>query len=126
MEPITSEDKRILVVDDNSAICDMLTEVLEDEGYQVMSASNGQEALSVLQKAPQPPALILLDLMMPVMSGWQFRAAQQHDPSLSAIPTVVISASANLEPAAALNADGYLAKPINYNNLMQLVERYCS
>ena len=83
----------ILVVDDDADIRDSVAEVLEDAGYRVQQAANGREALDYLQ-ASAYPCIILLDLMMPVMDGPQFRAAQQSKPTLAGIPVVVISAGA--------------------------------
>ncbi|PLS79555.1 MAG: response regulator, partial [Chloroflexi bacterium] len=83
----------ILVVDDDSGIREALTDILEDEGYAVRSACDGQAALDLLRQQAEPPALVLLDLMMPRMNGWQFRSEQRRDPALANIPVVVISAS---------------------------------
>lgn len=116
----------ILVVDDHYEIRVALAELLEDEGYQVITAAHGQEALALLQRGTIRPSLIVLDLMMPVMDGWTFREIQARDPVLQAIPVVVISAISNVQhqrhpiPAAA-----YLPKPLNFQLLLQTVIRYC-
>src|SRR5262249_1755713 len=81
----------VLVVDDDSDIRGALCELLEDEGYRVVAASNGEEALVYLNSRERP-CVILLDLMMPVMDGWEFRRQQQKDPRWSQIPVVVITA----------------------------------
>jgi CheY-like chemotaxis protein len=78
----------VLVVDDDLSVRSLLA----DEGFVMESASNGQERLTTLQGSPQHPCVILLDLMMPVMNGWEFRQAQRRSQILSAIPVVVISA----------------------------------
>ena len=105
-------------------IREALTEILEDEGYKVAGAANGQEALEYLRQRPQPN-LILLDLMMPVMNGWQFRQEQQLDPALAGIPVVVISADNSIQQrAATINASAYLAKPIQLETLLSTVERF--
>ncbi len=71
------------------------------------------------------PDLILLDLMMPIMDGWQFRREQAQDPSLSAIPVVVLSADGNVrQKAASLHADGYLQKPVDVENLLEVIQRH--
>jgi CheY-like chemotaxis protein len=112
-----------MVVEDDFAIRETLRELLEDEGYHVMWASNGQEALARLRD--HAPRLILLDLMMPVMDGWEFRIAQQRDPSLAHIPVVIISADHGLEQkVSALAVDGWLAKPFELATLLETVNRY--
>jgi CheY-like chemotaxis protein len=113
------------VVDDDGAIREALAAVLEDEGYAVQGAANGREALQILRAGAQPQ-LILLDLMMPVMSGWDFRAAQQQDPALSVIPVVVLSADRDVGAhAVALGAQAYLNKPVDIDALLDAVSRYC-
>ena len=115
----------ILIVEDDAAIRDALTQILEDEGYRVVGAANGLEALQHLQQH-LPPCLILLDLMMPVMNGWQFRVAQQQDPKLAPVPVIVISADRNAQQSAtAINAAGFLPKPVPIDNLLQSIEQYC-
>src|SRR5215207_6249845 len=105
----------ILVIDDETSIRDILTEILEDEGYAVVTAANGLEAINVLQHRNESPCVILLDLMMPVMTGWEFRKQQQQDPALAAIPVVVLSAKQNIKTeAAALGAAAHIPKPINF------------
>jgi CheY-like chemotaxis protein len=123
--------QRIAVVDDDFDIRSMLTLVLEMDGYEVVAAANGQEALDRLrtldERRPGPPAsLILLDLMMPIMNGWQFRAAQKEDPHLAPIPVVVLSGDGNVaEKTAAIGAAGYLRKPIDLEALLATVKGYC-
>ena len=118
--------KSVFVVDDDVAIRDMLSEALEDEGYNVTSASNGLEAINHLRAYPDSPCLILLDLNMPIMTGWEFRSLQQQDPALAAIPVVVVSAdrAAQYDPRP-LDAVEYLVKPINLDRLLTLVDRFC-
>jgi CheY-like chemotaxis protein len=117
----------ILVIDDETSIRDVLTEVLEDEGYGVVTAANGLEAISVLRQSSEPPCVILLDLMMPVMTGWEFRKEQQQDPALAAIPVVVLSATQNIKKeATTLGAAAHIPKPINFVTLLATVERYCA
>jgi CheY-like chemotaxis protein len=115
----------ILIVDDDAGIRQLVTLFLEHKGYQAASVANGQEALSHLRHSQ--PELILLDLMMPVMDGAEFRQAQQQDPQLSSIPVVVMSAAENIEAQAPqLTADSYLPKPIDFDALSALVEQHCS
>ncbi len=115
----------VLVVEDDLDIGEIVRLILEAEGYPVAVVRNGREAIAYLQAAG-PPCLILLDLMMPVMDGWQFRAEQRRDPAWAAVPVVVISADARVpQKASALGATGYLAKPIDFDALLATVKRYC-
>jgi CheY-like chemotaxis protein len=117
----------ILVIDDDLGIRDLLTEILEDEGYGVISAADGQEAIDHLHRSPESPCLILLDLMMPGMNGWQFRQEQQHDPALATIPVVVLSARADIQQqATVVAAAAYLPKPLNIRRLLDTVQQYCA
>jgi len=115
----------VLIVEDNADLCETLARFLEELGYPVVTAANGREALSHLQNASLP-GLILLDLIMPVMNGWVFRAEQRQDPILAAVPLVVISGADDLQrQAAALSAIACLGKPIDLNELLPLVAHYC-
>lgn len=117
----------VLIVDDDPSIRFMLTDLLEDAGYTVVSAANGQEAISYLGNSNVRPCIILLDLMMPVMNGWQFRSVQQQDPSLASIPVVVLSAVDNAQKeATALGVDALVPKPVNLDMLLETVGRYCT
>ena len=114
----------ILIVDDDAGIRQLVTLFLEHKGYHADSVANGLEALNHLQHSQ--PELILLDLMMPVMDGAEFRQAQQQDPQLSSIPVVVMSAAENIEAQAPLlTANSYLPKPIDFDALSALVEQHC-
>jgi CheY-like chemotaxis protein len=122
-EPAKNGDV-VMVVEDDFAIRETLRELLEEQGYVVVWAANGREALTRLQGG-RPPRVILLDLMMPVMDGWEFRTAQQRDPKLARIPVVVISADHALaEKVAQMAVDGYLAKPFELDALLAAVDRY--
>jgi CheY-like chemotaxis protein len=117
----------VLVVDDDAGIRDLLTELLEEEGYQVVGAANGLEAINHLHRGTERPCIILLDLMMPVMNGWQFRNTQQQDPGLATIPVVVLSARNDIQQQASLiNAAAHIMKPINLISLLDTVNRYCA
>lgn len=116
--------KSILIVDDDADVRDMLGEFFSLEGYDVATARNGKDALEQL-KHGRSADLILLDLMMPVMDGWQFRMEQQRDPQLAAIPVVVLSAVYNArERAGLLGAVDYMQKPVEFDKLIETAERY--
>ena len=118
--------KTVLVVEDDADVREAIAEVLSDCEYKPLHASNGAEALQHLRTAEVRPCVILLDVMMPTMDGWQFRAAQKSDPSVSDIPVVVLSAHANgSEAAAKMDAAAYLAKPVSLERLVTVVERFC-
>lgn len=114
----------VLIVDDDTDLRRALSELLEEEGYAVEGAADGRDALAKLQGGLRP-GLILLDLMMPGMNGWDFRKAQLDDPELRALPVVVVTASGS-DPAtirAQLGPVELLAKPIHPNDLLDVVGR---
>jgi CheY-like chemotaxis protein len=114
----------ILIVDDDPAIRETLGMVLQDESYATASAVNGEEALDYLQHT-QPPCLILLDLVMPLMDGWKFRKAQLFDPFLEFIPVVLLSADARVqEHAATLRTAGFLVKPLEPRHLFEMARTH--
>jgi CheY-like chemotaxis protein len=117
----------VLVIEDDADILRAVVQVLEDEGYPVRAAENGRVALAALREpGARPPCVILLDLMMPIMDGWQFRAEQRKDPNLAGIPIVVLSAHGSVpQHAAALEAAMYLKKPIDLDLLLDTVKRFC-
>ena len=117
------QNPRILLVDDDDALREALAEFLEERGYEVSCAGDGREALALLAAPPAPNA-ILLDLAMPVMDGWAFRAAQRRDPRWASIPTIILSASLDdgrsldlLAPALALQ------KPFDLRRLVDALAR---
>ncbi|HEX2688883.1 MAG TPA: response regulator [Kofleriaceae bacterium] len=112
----------MLVVEDDEDIRDVLATLLHESGYNVLIAKNGEEALQRLRSEPCRPCVILLDLWMPVMDGWQFRREQRKDSSLAAIPVVALSGD---DEARALNAAAYLGKPVQLQPLVSTVERFC-
>src|SRR5688572_10267431 len=109
--------RQVLVVDDDWDVQDALSETLQDAGFQVTCATNGQEALSYLSKHP-PPDAILLDLFMPVMNGWETARALKRRQDLSSIPVIVITAS---EPYWGYPAGPVLRKPIDRDKLVSAV-----
>jgi CheY-like chemotaxis protein len=117
--------KEILLVEDDPDVSDMMALYLESEGYHVAAAANGQEALNYLERSGRP-ALILLDLMMPVMNGWEFRERLRQTPGLAQIPVVLLSADSKVpEEAARLGVASYLRKPVEFERLLRVIERYC-
>jgi CheY-like chemotaxis protein len=117
--------KRILIIEDDAPIRDSICELLEDEGYLVEAAANGQEALDMLRSLPAAPDLILLDLMMPVKDGFQFREEQRQDPALADIPIVIMSADGNVQrKVKQVGALSYLKKPVDIDAVLEAVKRH--
>ena len=111
----------VLVVDDDTAIRTLLADALDGEGYEVVTAINGADALVKLA-ALQPDAIVL-DLMMPVMDGRAFLAARRQDPRLAAIPVLVLSAAHDLGAVAPeLGARACMAKPFDLDVLLAVIE----
>jgi CheY-like chemotaxis protein len=125
---MTGECRRrtILIVEDDTDVREAIAEILEDGKYLTLRAANGQIALQTLRGAKCMPCLILLDVMMPVMDGREFRARQQEDAALNQIPVVVLSAHVDAQRAAAqLSAAGFLKKPLDLPDLLRTVEQFC-
>lgn len=115
---------QVLVVDDDLDIREIVSEVLTDAGYKVIVASNGEIALRLLET--ERPALILLDLNMPVMDGIEFRRRQRASASLARIPTVVMSAMHQMrDRIAGLEVEEALAKPVELRRLLEVARRFC-
>ncbi len=112
-----------MLVEDDTDIRAMVSQLLELEGWRVLSFDDGHDALQAL-RAGERPCLILLDLMMPKMNGWQFRAEQVRDPELAQVPVVVLSGDARGADPGSVRADGYLKKPIDLDVLLATVRRY--
>jgi CheY-like chemotaxis protein len=117
--------KFILIVEDDLDVAQSVAEVLAISGYCTAIAANGREALDHLRTNDRPD-LILLDMMMPVMDGWQFRQEQRTLPALAAIPVVIVTADGDARAKAALiEAAGYVVKPVTIDSLLDEVERVC-
>jgi CheY-like chemotaxis protein len=114
--PLRVRPRRVLVVDDDRDIRELLGELLASEGYEVASAGDGQRALA--EARANRPDVILLDLMMPVMSGWEFRKEQLRDPRLSDIPVVVVTAFEE-----SLDGTALLRKPFMVEDVLDAVQR---
>ncbi len=116
---------RVLVIEDDGDILDVVTLFLEGEGYDVVRARHGLEALERLRSRPPPPDVILLDLMMPVMDGWQFCHERRRDGRLASIPVVLLTANGEAEKMARkLGAEGALRKPLDLDALLGAVARF--
>jgi CheY-like chemotaxis protein len=113
----------LLVVEDDLDVREAITYVLRDAGYGITSAGNGDEALEALRRGLNPVA-ILLDLMMPGMNGYEFRAQQRADPAIADIPVIVLTAMRGAEAAAtSLSAAGFVMKPARVDDLLETVSR---
>ena len=121
-EPAT---RTVMLIEDDRDICEIVEQVLADEGYEMIACSNGVEGLQRLRSSAQRPFLIMLDLMLPVMDAWQFRAEQTSDARLADIPVVIFSANPKLEQHAdALGASAVIRKPPNLDDLLRIVGRF--
>lgn len=114
----------VLIVDDDADNREILQMSLEAEGYSVMTAEGGAAALARLREGARP-ALILLDVMMPVMSGWQVCEECAKDPALASIPVVIVSALPQRAPPPYASVVDYITKPIDLQDLFTVVARHC-
>ena len=110
----------ILVVEDDESVLEAITEFMVTVGYPVNAAHNGEEAID--RARDTHPSLILLDLSMPVMDGWEFLRRRPAEPSIADVPVIVLSA---LVSGTIEGADGYLTKPIDVGRLLSILDRYC-
>jgi CheY-like chemotaxis protein len=120
----------VLIVEDDAATRELLTTLLTTEGFHVVGAEDGLEALHLLRtvrhRAPHAPCLVLLDLKMPRLGGNEFRRAQLGDPIVAGVPVAVISGAADAEQRAqTLGAVATFAKPIDLDAVLEVVRRYC-
>ena len=116
----------ILIVEDDDEIRELLAEMLADRGFLVSTARHGKDALELLRTKPKPN-IVLLDLMMPVMDGWQMRAEMLADPKLAGIPVVIVSGAADLQDESeALKAARVLTKPVKWPVLLESVRDHAS
>jgi CheY-like chemotaxis protein len=123
MSPSAVAHCPVLIVEDDIELRDMMAELLTLEGFVATAVANGREALEYLGRGNRPD-IILLDLMMPVMDGWEFRRKQQSDPALATVPVVVLSALDHRR-AAEVDAVAFLKKPLDFDRLLELVRQYC-
>jgi CheY-like chemotaxis protein len=122
------QDKCILIIEDSEEIRASMSELLEAEGYCVLRAQNGRVALDQLAEYEKLPALILLDLMMPVMDGFEFRRIQRADSRLKDIPVLLMTARGEIDDeTSALGVDGYLRKPFSdIDGILEAIRRFYS
>jgi DNA-binding response OmpR family regulator len=120
-----SRNDRVLVVDDDPEVCTALATLLRCEGFQVTTAADGQEALERMRDAN--PRVVLLDLMMPVLDGFEFRVRQLEDAQLASVPVIVLSCGTELpRKIASFGAAGCLSKPLDPDELIAMVRRIAS
>jgi CheY-like chemotaxis protein len=112
--------KSILIVEDDRSIRDMMKSVLELEGYSVIAAENGKQGIEALESSV-PPNVILLDMMMPVMSGWDFLDFIRANAQMSKIPVVIVSAYSEI--AKSVKPQVFVPKPIHLRNLLDAIEK---
>lgn len=123
MDHTTTRPTRVLVVDDDAAIREFLRDLLDLEGYDVEEAVNGAEAVERVRA--NPPSAVLMDLMMPVLSGAEATARLKNDPSTARIPILAMSAGRNLATmSATIPADGFVAKPFDLPLLITALEKH--
>lgn len=117
--------KRILIVDDNISFVGALKELLTITGHDVVTAHNGHEALEVLSTMSTLPSLIILDLVMPVMNGFEFRKAQLENKAISKIPVILLTANNSFKDyKEILQAYEFLNKPVEAKDLLYIVENF--
>jgi len=115
--------KNILVIEDDKSVRDMLKAVLEIEGYNVQTAENGYQGIeSIVRKSP--PDAILLDMMMPIMNGWEFMDFLKTNASQFKIPVIIISAFS--ETAKTVKPEAIVSKPIQLKELLSAIEKLAS
>ena len=114
----------LLIVEDDHEVAETLNDFLTDEGFRIVTARNGKDALAQLRAGLRPTA-ILLDLLMPEMDGWQFREAQVADANLRDISTVIFTATLPAETPARMPGVEVMRKPIDGDDLIRTVRRLC-
>lgn len=117
----------VIIVDDDALIRDALCMVLEAQGWRCLQAGNGAAGLELLRGLDTPPNLILLDLTMPVMTGWEFRRVQMADACLAAIPTFILTAVGDVRAASLdLDPERILRKPLDLGRLLEVARQHAS
>src|SRR4029453_2201005 len=117
----------IRVVDDQRTIREMFAALLEDEGYTVACAANGKDALDYLHQVEELPGLILLDLAMPVMTGYEFLREQRREATLASIPVILMTARGHFEQEGVdIHAAQYIHKPTDLDTLLEAIRYHYS
>ena len=117
--------RTVLLVDDDFAILELLKDILGTEGYEVIEASNGVEAIDRARR--YRPAAVLMDLMMPVMSGTEATIRLKADPATAGIPVLAMSAGRNLTAVGLdIPADDFIPKPYDLSELIERIARHCT
>jgi CheY-like chemotaxis protein len=123
---MSSSARNVLVIEDDPDIRGAIVAILETRGYPTLEAAQGLEGLELLNARPLEVCLILLDLFMPDMNGWAFRAAQGSDPDLAGIPVIVVTADAeSARRAVTPGVVAALTKPVDFDRLLHLVGQHC-
>jgi CheY-like chemotaxis protein len=117
-------DKTVLIVEDDEVIRDVLQQLLQYQGYATVTANHGKDALRKLEEQPCP-ALLLMDLMMPVMNGWELLAALRADERWRKLPVIVLSAGGEAHELAGDTHARFLKKPLRMHALLELVQKLC-
>lgn len=114
--------KTVLLVEDDYAIRDVMQDVLENHGYDVVPAANGKQAIDYLTSTPVPkPDVVVLDLMVPIVTGWQVIETMRREGRLQQVPVIVVSAVTQDKPAGAV---AFLRKPVRLNELLETVDAH--
>lgn len=122
---MTPPKKLVLLIEDDKEIRETLCDLLTDEGFNIASAENGLKALQFLRTEFVLPSIILLDISMPVMGGFEFRKFQLKEEKLARIPTIMLSADANMkDKAAEVGVTQFMRKPIELNELLATLKQY--
>jgi CheY-like chemotaxis protein len=119
------ECKTVLIVEDDEVIRDVLQQLLEYQGFQTFTANHGKEALEKLPSLPVP-TLLLMDLMMPVMNGWELLKAMRLDERWAKLPVIILSAGGEAQTLLDDPHVRFLKKPLRMQSLLQLVKTFCS
>ena len=119
----TPGNRPILLVEDDLDVREALSDTLEDQGFEVVTAENGLDALRLLGQMAVHPSVILLDLMMPIMDGYGFLAARKCDPTLASIPVAIITAGHGVDRARLGDSPPVVAKPIRIPYLLSVLRR---
>jgi CheY-like chemotaxis protein len=113
----------VLIVEDDQDVRETLGMVMESEGYEVYGAANGKDALALL-KSISPPDIIITDIMMPVMTGWEFLESAAENPALASIPVIILSAAEKKESSKHPKVLAFLPKPVPVATLMALIKAH--